>query len=176
MAFDDFTFGGLLGSTSPYCFGDGTLTACPCSNSGAPGHGCANSGAASGAILSASGTARISVDTLQLSSAGEPPTALSILLQGTASIAPLQFGDGLRCASGLLKRLYVKHAVNGVVVAPEPGDPSISARSAALFDPITAGSLRYYQIYYRDPDASYCPMPQGSTYNVSNGIVASWGP
>jgi hypothetical protein len=176
MAFDDFTFDGLPGSTSAYCLGDGTLAACPCSNSGAPGHGCANSAAARGAGLTASGTARISADTLQLSSAGEPATALSIVLQGTAPLLALQFGDGLRCVSGLLKRLYVKHAVNGVVVAPQAGDPSISARSAALFDPITAGSLRYYQIYYRDPDTSFCPLPQGSTYNISNGIVASWGP
>ena len=176
MAFDDFTFDGLLGSTSPFCRGDGTLAACPCSNSGAAGHGCGSSAAARGALLTASGTARLSADTLQLTSAGEPATALSIVLQGTASLAPLQFGDGLRCVGGILKRLYVKHAVNGVVVAPEPGDPSISVRSAALFDPISAGSPRYYQIYYRDPDPSFCPIPQGSTYNVSNGILASWGP
>ena len=45
-------------------------------------------------------------------------------------IAPINYGDGMRCTGGNLKRLYTKTAVGGVVVAPQPGEPSVSARSA----------------------------------------------
>jgi hypothetical protein len=176
MAFDDFTFDGLLVSTSAFCFGDGSALACPCSNNGAPGRGCQNSALTGGAQLGAAGLPSLSADTLHLTSSGELPNALSVLLQGTGSVPALIFGDGLRCASGLLKRLYTTHAVNGTVALPGPGDPSISARSAALNDPLAAGVTRFYQIYYRDPDGAWCPQPQGSTYNISSGISATWGP
>jgi len=173
MAFDDFTFDGLSTGISPMCFGDGTqATPCPCGNSGLSHHGCDNSTASGGAFLSANGTT--SPDTLVLTSSGEPPTAPSIFLQGTTTIAPVVFGDGLRCVHGILKRLYVKPAVSGVVSAPLAGDPSISAQSAALGDPIAPGSMRYYQVYYRDPNPSYCPAPTGNTWNVSSGGQVQW--
>ncbi len=162
--------------TSPFCFGDGSSVACPCANSGAPGRGCANSLDSAGARLSASGTASLGNDTLVLHSDGELASALSIFLQGTVSSAPLVFGDGLRCVGGTLKRLYTKNAVAGVAVAPAAGDASVSARSAALNDPLAAGSVRYLQTYYRDPSASFCPSPTGSTYNISSGLVVTWLP
>src|SRR4029079_18975378 len=50
-----------------YCFGDGSLTtACPCANFGAPGHGCANSSVAAGALLSGSVSPSLAADTLVL--------------------------------------------------------------------------------------------------------------
>jgi hypothetical protein len=33
------------------------------------------------------------------------------------------YGDGLRCLGGAVKRLYSRRAVDGVFVAPAPGDP-----------------------------------------------------
>ena len=36
------------------------------------------------------------------------------------------------------------------------GDPSISARSALLGDPIVAGSMRGYQAWYRNADPAFC--------------------
>ena len=33
------------------------------------------------------------------------------------------------------------------------------------------GSMRYYQSYYRDPLASFCPP---LTFNSSNGIIVQW--
>jgi hypothetical protein len=102
------------------------------------------------------------------------PTALSIFLQGTTAIAPLGFGDGLRCTGGALKRLYVHNAVGGVVSAPQPGEPSISARSAALGDVITAGATRHYQTYYRDPVLGFCASPLGNTWNISSGLSVVW--
>jgi hypothetical protein len=162
--------------TSPICFGDGSSGACPCANSGGAGRGCANSANPAGARLAASGAPSLANDTLLLTSSGELPAALSIFLQGTTQIVPAVFGDGLRCVGGNLKRLYSKNAVAGVATAPQAGDPSVSARSAALNDPLLAGSVRYLQTYYRDPSTSFCPAPQGSTFNISSGLSVTWAP
>ena len=86
------------------------------------------------------------------------------------------FGDGVRCVGGNLKRLYVKNASGGTVSAPGPGDPSITTQSTNLGDPIAPGSgaVRYYQVYYRDPDLTFCPTPPGNSWNVSNGLGITW--
>jgi Tol biopolymer transport system component len=163
-----------LGAASAFvsmCFGDGTGGSCPCGNTGSPGHGCENSAATGGALLAGSGVASLSSDSVQLGSSGELPTALSIVLQGNSVIAPTTFGDGLRCAGGSLKRLYVKHAIGGAITAPEAGDPTISARSATLGDSIPLGATRAYQVYYRDPNLAFCP----GGFNVSSAIAIAWG-
>lgn len=158
-----------------FCPGDGSGTPCPCGNSGVTGHGCDNSSATGGALLTVTGAASLSADTVQFTSSSEKPTPVSIVLQGTASTSPINFGDGLRCTGGNLKRLYAKIALNGVVTAPQSGDPTVSARSAALGDPISLGATRCYQVYYRDSSATFCPAPLGSTFNVSNAIAIAWG-
>jgi hypothetical protein len=167
--------GGNASTFVAFCPGDGSGAPCPCGNSGATGHGCENSSATGGAILTVAGAASLSLDTLQLTSSSEKPTPVSIVLQGTAAISSIHFGDGLRCTGGTLKRLYVKIAVNGVVIAPQSSDPTVSARSAAVGDPIPLGGTRCYQVYYRDSSATFCPAPQGSTFNVSNAIAVAWG-
>jgi hypothetical protein len=113
-------------------------------------------------------------DTLILSAIYELPTALTIFLQGNVQIAPPPFGDGLRCAGGALKRLYVTSASQGGTHAPPTGGPSVSARSAALGDPIAPGSVRIYQTYYRDASPAFCPTPPGSTFNSTNGLRVQW--
>jgi Tol biopolymer transport system component len=163
-----------LGAASafvPLCFGDGASAPCPCGNVGLPGHGCENSSTTGGARLSSSGVASLSSDTVRLDSTGELPTALSIVLQGSSVVAPVDFGDGLRCAGGALDRLYVKHAIGGVVAVPQSGDPSISTRSATLGHPIPLGATRAYQVYYRDPNLAFCP----GGFNVSGAIAIAWG-
>ena len=158
---------------TPFCYGDGSGRQCPCANLGDPGAGCANSKESSGAILSSSGTT--SPDTVVLTSSHELPTALSVFLQGDAQSTPgFLFGDGIRCVSGSLKRLYSRNASAGAVSAPTGADLSITAQSAAKGDVIAPGSTRYYQVYYRDPDASFCPMPPGDFFNVSNGVSIVW--
>ncbi len=162
------------GVANAFCFGDGTqFTPCPCANNGSLGRGCENSASTGGARLAASGT--ISPDTLVLSATDELPHALSIFLQGDDRVA-VAFGDGVRCAGGNLHRLFVKSAVGGSVTGPDfgAGDPSLTARSAALGDPIAAGDVRYYQVYYRDPSATFCSAPQGNTWNVGNAIEVFW--
>jgi hypothetical protein len=163
---------GCAGPGTLYCFGDGSVAPCPCHNSGQLEHGCENSASTGGAVLASAGHTH--PDTVVLAVMHELPSALSIYLQGDASLAPVPFGDGLRCAGGSLKRLYVQNASGGVGSVPAPGDPPISTRSAELGDPIAPGSVRYYQTYYRDPNPSFCPSPTGNTWNVTNGVRIQW--
>ena len=159
---------------APLCFGDGGAGLCPCANSGLILRGCNNSASTGGAVLAAAGSASLASDTLVLTSSGELPSAPTIFLQGSVSIAPLNFGDGRRCTGGSLKRLYVHSASGGVVSAPQTGDSSVSARSAALGDVLSAGATRYHQAYYRDPSTSFCPAPTGNLWNISSGLVVTW--
>jgi WD40-like Beta Propeller Repeat len=175
-AFDVFVRDEKMPQVVASCFGDGSGTACPCSNSGTAGHGCENSSSTGGGLLSASGTASLAADTLVLNASGEKPTALSTFLQGSVLISPVNYGDGLRCAGGTLKRLYDHTASSGAVSAPQGADLSISAQSSALGDPILLGSTRHYQVYYRDSSTTFCPRPQGDTFNVTNSVSIVWSP
>lgn len=160
-----------------YCFGDGTTaTACPCGNFGSAGAGCNNSVGNGGAILSATGSASLSSDTLSFTQVNELGSSLSIFLQGTLNIPNgVVFGDGVRCVGGSLKRLYVRAASAGTVNAPIVGtDVSVSAQSAILGDNITAGSTRFYGVYYRDANALFCPNPPGNTWNIGNSYSVLW--
>ena len=157
-----------------FCFGDGTTaTACPCGNFGASGRGCANSVNASGALLV--GTGSTSPDSVVLAASGMPSTALSLFMQGNSpQYGGLLFGDGVRCAAGLLKRLGSHTSSGGASTYPGIGDLSISARSAALGDPFGPGATRYYQTFYRNPAPTFCPTPPGNTFNITNGVIVHW--
>ena len=165
-----------------FCFGDGLAgaTACPCGNTGAACHGCANSQNVLGATLHASGASVAApvtgLETLQLHAAGMLSTASAIYLQGSASLNPgILFGDGVRCTGGSLKRLAIKPSVGGASQYPESGDQTISQRSALLGDNVLgSGQARYYQTWYRDPNPTFCPNPPGNGWNVTNGIVVQW--
>jgi hypothetical protein len=112
-----------------------------------------------------------------LTSSGEKPMVLSIFLQGSDLVAPAFFGDGVLCVGGTLERVfYVATASGGVATAPRGTDPSVSARSAALGDPIAIGATRHYQTYYRDAAPGFCPSPLGNTWNISNAVSAVWSP
>jgi hypothetical protein len=154
------------------------VIACPCANPPAgTGRGCDNSSSSGGAVLSASGIAYLSIDSLVFATSGEKPTALSIVLQGTSvNPAGVAFGQGVRCASGTLKRLYAKTAISGGITAPDAGagDPAVSIRSAQLGDPIQPGETRSYLVYYRDPIVlGGCAA--ASAFNCTQtGSVAWW--
>ena len=152
----------------------GTAIFCPCFNfPSGPGRGCDNSAATGGALLAAAGTT--SPDTVVLTASDELPTSLSIFLQGDASNANgVVFGDGVRCAAGVLRRIGVKNASGGTVSYPQAGDPSISARSAALGDPLFPGATRHYQVYYRDPSLGFCAAPTGNSFNIGNALAITW--
>ncbi|MFN0007752.1 MAG: TolB family protein [Planctomycetota bacterium] len=172
---------GIAAAITAFCFGDGTAAHCPCGNIGASGHGCENSAGTGGALLSASGFAKLSLDTVELEAMDlaapreATPTGAVVFFQGRAPLSASVFGDGLLCVGGLT-RLYSVHVSGDGAVAPGPGDPSITARSTARGVPITLGSTRAYQMLYRDPSASFCPAPSGGTINTSNGVAIAWGP
>jgi len=162
-------------SVESFCAGDGGIQPCPCGNSGIARHGCENSASTGGAMLTWTGEPTLASDDLVLTSSGETSSALSIVMQVDVEVLATFYGDGLRCFGGTARRLYVEHANGGTVVAPGPGDPSISARSAALGVPIQPNDSRIYQIVYRDPTASFCPPPLGGSFNASNGLRVLWG-
>jgi hypothetical protein len=111
-----------------------------------------------------------------LTSSGEGPNAFSIFFQGDAPIAPAVFGDGLRCAGGSLYRLYMQSASGGIASAPQPGDASVSSRSAASGDPLSVAATRFYQVQYRDSNLAFCPSPAGDAWNVSSALRIAWLP
>jgi hypothetical protein len=156
--------------------GTGGVSACPCSNppSNSP-RGCDNSAGTGGAQLTSSGSASVGSDSVVFLTNGEKPTATSIVLQGDMEVTNgLPFGQGVRCLGGALKRLYVKSASGGSIRAPGPGDPSVSARSAALGDSIGAGTNRWYAVYYRDPVVlGGCAAT--STFNITQTQLIAWG-
>ncbi len=154
-----------------FCYGDGSRTVCPCGNSGANGHGCANSVAPSGALLQASGNASVSADTLVLSGASMPNSS-ALYFQGTAQTnggLGSVFGDGLRCAEGTVIRLGTKANSSGASQYPAIGDPPISVRGMIP----ASGGLRTYQGWYRNADPTFCTS---ATFNLTNGVQVSWAP
>ncbi len=159
--------------------GSGGTLSCPCSNPpvGAS-RGCNNKQATGGASSSGSGSNQLSNPTLVFTTAGENPTVGSVLIQGTTLSAGVTFGHGVRCAAGVIKRLYVKLAVGGSISAPVfPGDADIPTRSASLGSPILVGEQRVYQVYYRDTTLLLpgCPVP-ANQFNVTNGAQVTWLP
>jgi Tol biopolymer transport system component len=152
---------------------------CPCSNApGGRGRGCDNSAGTGGAVLSASGAAYLSNDTLVFTTRAQRPTALSVVIQGDAAFpSGSTFGQGLSCFGGTLLRLYVKTAVAGGILAPDlaGGDPTVSASSASLGDPIAPGSSRYYVVAYRDPIV-LGGCPSASTFNATQTGRIEWWP
>ena len=163
------------GATSLCDPGTNGVIACPCSNTpSGPGRGCDNSAATGGAVLFASGIAYLSMDSLVFTTNAEKPTASSIVMQGNALLPNgLVFGQGVRCVGGTLKRLYTKTASGGSITAPLHGDLSVSARSAALGDVISAGQSRWYLVYYRDPNV-LGGCPSGSTFNATQTARIDW--
>ncbi|MCY2961189.1 MAG: hypothetical protein NTY35_13595 [Planctomycetota bacterium] len=153
----------------PFCFGDGSGTACPCANAGAPGNGCANSVAPGGANMTAMGNASIANDTVVLQGTGMPNNS-ALYFQGTAQQSSgngAVFGDGLRCASGTIIRLATKPNVGGSSQYPTGPEFSVSFRGQC-----TPGAVRSYQIWYRNA-AAFCTP---STFNLTNGLQITWLP
>ena len=157
--------------------GVGGVIACPCSNAPAgPGRGCNNSAGTGGASLFAEGLADLSEDSLVFTTSGQRPSALSIVTQWNGSNATgAVFGMGVRCTSGTFKRLYNKSASGGSITAPNfgAGDPTVSARAAALGDTILPGESRWYFVYYRDPIVlGGCPA--ANTFNATQTGRVDW--
>jgi hypothetical protein len=160
---------GSFGLPTPYCFGDGSGTACPCGNAGAVGSGCAHSLNPAGASMSGAGLPRISADSFVLTVTGMPDGP-GLYFQGDAIAgggSGFAFGDGLLCATGAILRLGVKFAVGGTSSFPGVGDPTLSVAGGTV-----AGDVRFYQKWYRDAGA-FCTS---ATYNLTSAIQLTWVP
>lgn len=159
-----------LSTGSTFCFGDGSVTLCPCGNQGVSPRGCANSIEPLGARLVATGVASVGNDQLQLNVIGVP-NGPGLFFQGTNQVAGglgATFGDGLRCAGGSIVRLGVVVSSGNAAQYPRAGiDPSVSAQGGPA-----VGNLYVYQHYYRDT-ASFCTS---ATFNLSNGVLVPWVP
>jgi hypothetical protein len=151
-----------------FCQGDGSVTACPCGNSGSPGHGCANSSFAAGAQLVGAGTASVASDSAFLA-ANNMTGPWCVFFQGDAQQIPLAIDDGLGCVTGSLLRLGTQPIGGAASVFPDVGDPSISVRGAIP----ASGGTYYYQGFYRNVTSAFCPS---GTSNRTNGIVVTWSP
>jgi plastocyanin len=149
------------------CFGDGTGTACPCSNPSAGPVGCINS-VNKGGRLRGIGTASVAADDLELWLDGPSEASNVVFFQGSAAIAGgngVVFGDGLRCVGGSQLRLGQSSTVFGWSRYPGPGDSKISVRGA-----VPPGSTRYYQAWYFDSPGA-CGPPAA---NWSNAYSVVW--
>ncbi len=159
------------GPVTTFCAGDGTGVACPCGNSGAAGRGCASSVNALGALLTATGGARIYDEPFQLDVVGLPSSTTVLFFQGTTAAAAgagTVFGDGKRCASGTVIRLGTKTASLGAASYPGAGDLPVYQKGSVPLP----GAVRFYQAWYRN-SAAFCTE---STFNLSNGLRVQWIP
>ena len=152
---------------TPYCFGDGSGSPCPCFNEAGAGEGCQND-TGNGAILSASGSASIAADDLVLS-ATNLTSGPGLFFQGNNAVNSgngNSFGDGLRCAGFNVVRLEVQfaNAANGFTA---DSTISISSRGG-----VSVGDTKRYQFWYRDANGSPC----NSGFNLTNGYEITWGP
>jgi len=147
------------------CFGDGSGTACPCSNGASPGQGCANSTAA-GASLDADGSTSVAADDLALVATHLPPHVSTLLIQGTQPArggAGIAFGDGLRCVGGVIKRFPPRSSSPSGTVTFGPG--------LAAFGGWAAGQTENFQAWYRDHGG-----PCGSGFNLSSARTITFTP
>ncbi len=165
------TFTVELGDQSqPYCFGDGTATACPCGNASAPGAqvGCLNSNNL-GARVADSGDASIANDTLVLTATDVPGPAL--FFQGSARMsagAGITFGDGLLCVGGTITRLGIVFPTGTTSAYPGGLNPN----PIHVGGMTSAGDVRHYQAWYRDA-AAFCTA---ATFNLTQGLSLTWAP
>lgn len=140
-----------------YCNGD---QACPVGNpnDGSAGiAGCANSAGPGGATLRVSNHPCGSQT--QLLGAGLPPGQPGVYLQALNQInggLGLAFGNGLRCAGGNVLRLQVRTA--------NTFGQSNTTVDIFAGGGIVPGTLRRYQLWYRDPAAG------AAGFNLTNGL------
>lgn len=152
----------------PFCLGDGTGAACPCANTGAAGHGCANSSPGSaGALLTATGTASIGTDSVTLTCTDLTGPGLFFDATGVSG-SPIPFGGGLLCATIGIVRLGVGFPTGNSTSIPGGTTPVPVHVAGGITHPGT----HYVQCWYRDA----VPFCTPATYNLSNGLQVLWAP
>jgi trimeric autotransporter adhesin len=152
---------------TPFCFGDGSGTACPCGNASAPGagEGCAHSGGV-GAKLVARGTSSYAANDLVFDAVNLPANKACVLFAGSQTMnggLGVVFGAGLRCAGPSVRRLGVRVSDGGGVASWGPGLSSLALWSV--------GDTRHFQTWFRDPAGPCVPDT-----NLSSASTVSFAP
>ena len=168
----------------PGCFpGSNGVLACPCGQPANLSGGCRNygPGATLGAVLNAAGNPSLAADSIVLTTSNHrtAPAAgvFNIFFTGSGTMSSgVASHAGVRCVSTQLKRLYNASTTAGVVSRPGPGDPSVSARSAALGVTILPGQTRHYFNVYRDPIAAVGCADSTVYTNLTNAGSITWSP
>lgn len=160
-----WTLNGTAAEVTSFCFGDGSGTACPCTN-GAAGQGCANSGG-SGATLTASGTVSVGANDLVLTASGMMPGSFCIFRQGTGQqaggLGVLSPGtDGLDCIGGTVLRIGRIGTLGGTA----------AVTNIVVQGGIASPGVYHYQGIYRN-QTNFCTP---ATLNGTNGVTICWKP
>ncbi|MFN0241266.1 MAG: hypothetical protein ACKVWV_00055 [Planctomycetota bacterium] len=166
----DFAFGSVTvfvkpSAGIPYCFGDGTGTACPCANVGSAGHGCNISQATGGVCLSAqnfapNGSGGGSVDLLgtNFDPATSPLVLATASQEYAGGINGVPFADGLLCIGSPFLRKGTTVAQDGKVM---------------IHLVHVDGRGRWnYQLRFRNSPIAFCDPTQA--FNLSNGVTLTW--
>jgi hypothetical protein len=140
---------------------NGILDACECTLSSV----CQTSpnSAGTGALMSYAGNSSLS-GSLTLLATGCPTNVSGFFFYGTQpALVPL--GNGWRCIGGTIARLpVVNTGATGV------GARTLNYAQLPPNGPITAGSTKYFQFYYRDVQGG------GSGFNLSNSLKVLFCP
>lgn len=143
---------------------DGSLGNCPCGNNSSSGAGCMNS-TGNGAALETTGTASVAVDALRFHATQMPIATPAVLFTGTSAVdggIGQPFKDGLLCTNTQSMRMGVRFADAIGAASWGPG--------IALEGDFTAGTVRFFQVWYRDAGLSLC----GNGSNTSNAMRVSF--
>jgi hypothetical protein len=95
------------------------------------------------------------------------PNQPGLFFQGNNAInggAGVAFGDGLRCVGGFIIRLQI--------VFSDASGASMTTTGIGAMGGVSAGDVKRYQIWARDPNTSPC----GGNFNLSNGVEINWIP
>lgn len=145
-----------IGIGLPYCFGDGTGSACPCAANGGSGEGCLTT-SGTGATLTGSGSADVLLDIFVLSVTGGPANKPGIFFQGTNAIS-VPLADGIFCTNASMR--YAVNILDGAGSTSQTGFGAFASSSSTL----------YYQYWFRDP-SNPC---SGQGFNFTNGWALTW--
>lgn len=118
-----------------------------------------------GAVMSSTGSTRISLNDFTLQAYGLPPNKTCIFFYGQDQTAFAPFGNGTRCIANPFFRLPL-------TTSNLFGDAELAVDLNNLPNngDISAGESWGFQCWYRDPQAA------GASTNVSDGLTTNWCP
>lgn len=118
----------------------------------------------SGASIGYSGTTSITANSFALSVRGCPPNSSGLFYYGPNQVQ-LPFGNGFRCVDAPFARLRL----TGISPSGTASTP-LDFYNLSPYGPITAGDVRDFQFWYRNPAGG------GAGFNLSNALRVTFCP